>query len=83
MLCVLLPVAHRFPSRLIVPCLYCYVSATLLLNHIELTRFSRFDLCWVKRGWVDQAPIKLQSRIETPRGLSSVDAGVMANPGTP
>ena len=78
----LLPVAHGFPARLIVPGLYGYVSATKWLKQIELTRFDRFDQYWVKRGWVEDAPIRLQSRIETPRGLSSVDAGVVAIAGT-
>ena len=78
----LLPIAHGFPARLIVPGLYGYVSATKWLKQIELTRFDRFDQYWVKRGWVDDAPIKVQSRIETPRGLSSADAGVVAIAGT-
>jgi DMSO/TMAO reductase YedYZ molybdopterin-dependent catalytic subunit len=78
----LLPVAHGFPARLIVPGLYGYVSATKWLKQIEVTRFDRFDQYWVKRGWVDDAPIKLQSRIETPRGLSTVDAGVVAIAGS-
>ena len=78
----LLPVAHGFPARLIVPGLYGYVSATKWLKQIELTRFDQFDQYWVERGWVDDAPIKVQSRIETPRGLSTVDAGVVAIAGT-
>lgn len=78
----LLPIAHGFPARLIVPGLYGYVSATKWLRQIELTRFDRFDQYWVKRGWVEDAPIKVQSRIETPRGLSSVDSGVVAVAGT-
>ena len=73
-----LPVNHGFPARLIVPGLYGYVSATKWLSHIELTRFDRFDQYWVKRGWVDQAPIKVQSRIDTPRGLSTVEPGTVA-----
>jgi DMSO/TMAO reductase YedYZ molybdopterin-dependent catalytic subunit len=73
-----LPVAHGFPARLIVPGLYGYVSATKWLNHIELTRFDQFDQYWVKRGWVDDAPIKVQSRIDTPRGLATVDPGIVA-----
>jgi DMSO/TMAO reductase YedYZ molybdopterin-dependent catalytic subunit len=78
----LLPVAHGFPARLIVPGLYGYVSATKWLQQIELTRFDRFDQYWVKRGWVDQAPIKVQSRIETPRSLSTLDPDVVAIGGT-
>ena len=78
----LLPVAHGFPARLIVPGLYGYVSATKWLSAIELTRFDRFEQYWVKRGWVDDAPIKVQSRIETPRSLSAVDHGSVAVAGS-
>ena len=74
----LLPVQHGFPARLIVPGLYGYVSATKWLEEIELTRFDAFDQYWVERGWVDDAPIKVQSRIDTPKGLASVDAGTVA-----
>jgi sulfite oxidase len=74
----LLPLEHGFPARLIVPGLYGYVSATKWLEEIELTRFDRFDQYWVERGWVDDAPIKVQSRIDTPKGLATVDAGTVA-----
>jgi DMSO/TMAO reductase YedYZ molybdopterin-dependent catalytic subunit len=73
-----LPLAHGFPARLIVPGLYGYVSATKWLQHIELTRFDQFDQYWVDRGWVNDAPIKVQSRIDTPRGLATVDPGTVA-----
>lgn len=73
----LLPLEHGFPARLIVPGLYGYVSATKWLEEIELTRFDRFDQYWVERGWVDDAPIKVQSRIDTPKGLTTVDAGTV------
>jgi DMSO/TMAO reductase YedYZ molybdopterin-dependent catalytic subunit len=73
-----LPLAHGFPARLIVPGLYGYVSATKWLTEIELTRFDAFDQYWVERGWVGDAPIKVQSRIDTPKGLSKVDAGTVA-----
>jgi DMSO/TMAO reductase YedYZ molybdopterin-dependent catalytic subunit len=73
-----LPLAHGFPARLIVPGLYGYVSATKWLTEIEFTRFDKFDQYWVKRGWVESAPIKLQSRIDTPKGLSKVDVGTVA-----
>ncbi len=74
----LLPLEHGFPARLIVPGLYGYVSATKWLEQIELTRFDRFDQYWVERGWADEAPIKVQSRIDTPKGLASVPAGTVA-----
>lgn len=62
-----LPVDHGFPVRQVVPGLYGYVSATKWLSEWELTRFADFDAYWVPRGWSQQAPIKTQSRIDTPR----------------
>ncbi len=70
-----LPLVHGFPARLIVPGLYGYVSATKWLTEIELTRFDAFDQYWVPRGWDAEAPIKVQSRIDTPRGLAAVEPG--------
>jgi DMSO/TMAO reductase YedYZ molybdopterin-dependent catalytic subunit len=72
-----LPLEHGYPARLIVAGLYGYVSATKWLEQIELTRFDNFDQYWVERGWVDDAPIELASRIDTPRGLSTVEAGTV------
>lgn len=73
-----LPVAHGFPARLVVAGLYGYVSATKWLREIELTRFDRFDQYWVPRGWDAKAPVKTASRIDTPRSLSRMPAGVVA-----
>ena len=73
-----LPLEHGYPARLIVPGLYGYVSATKWLTELELTRFDRFDQYWVDRGWVDDAPIKVQSRIDTPKALSKTAAGPVA-----
>lgn len=70
-----LPPIHGYPARLIVPGLYGYVSATKWLTEIELTRFDEFDSYWVERDWADDAPIKTQSRIDTPRPLTTVPAG--------
>ena len=70
-----LPLTHGFPARLIVPGLYGYVSATKWLSEIELTTFDAFDHYWVPRGYSVEAPIKLQSRIDTPRGLARIAAG--------
>ena len=70
-----LPLEHGYPARLIVPGLYGYVSATKWLQSIELTRFDQFDAYWVERDWSAEGVIKLQSRIDTPRGLSKVPAG--------
>src|SRR2546429_4227826 len=62
-----LPLAHGFPVRMMVPGLYGYVSATKWLVDIELTTFGAYDAYWVRRGWAQQAPIKTQSRIDTPK----------------
>ena len=62
-----LPLEHGFPVRLVVAGLYGYVSATKWLSEIELTTWDSFDAYWVPRGWSKEAPIKVQSRIDTPR----------------
>jgi DMSO/TMAO reductase YedYZ molybdopterin-dependent catalytic subunit len=72
-----LPIEHGFPARLVVPGLYGFVSATKWLTEIELTSFAEFDHYWLRRGWAQKAPIKLMSRIDTPRGLSKVAAGLV------
>ena len=70
-----LPTAHGFPARLIVPGLYGYVSATKWLTEIELTTLEAFDAYWIPLGWAKEGPIKTQSRIDTPRHRSTVEAG--------
>ncbi|MEA2576866.1 MAG: hypothetical protein QOD78_454 [Chloroflexota bacterium] len=70
-----LPPLHGYPARLIVPGLYGYVSATKWLAELELTTLEAFDGYWVPLGWAKEAPILTQSRIDTPRGGSSVGAG--------
>jgi DMSO/TMAO reductase YedYZ molybdopterin-dependent catalytic subunit len=72
-----LPIEHGFPARLVVPGLYGFVSATKWVTEIELTTFAGFDHYWLRRGWAQKAPIKLMSRIDTPRGLAKVPAGVV------
>jgi hypothetical protein len=52
---------------MIVPGLYGYVSATKWIVDMELSTFGAFDAYWVRQGWAQQAPIKTESRIETPR----------------
>jgi DMSO/TMAO reductase YedYZ molybdopterin-dependent catalytic subunit len=70
-----LPIEHGFPVRMVVPGLYGYVSACKWIYEIELTRFADFDAYWVPRGWSQQAPIKTQSRIDTPRNGAKKPAG--------
>lgn len=73
-----LPFAHGFPVRMVVPGLYGYVSATKWVVDLELTTFDAYDAYWIGRGWAQQAPIKTQSRIDTPRGSGSLAAGTVA-----
>jgi DMSO/TMAO reductase YedYZ molybdopterin-dependent catalytic subunit len=72
-----LPLDHGFPVRMVVPGLYGYVSATKWLVDIELTTFDAFDAYWIRRGWAQQAPIKTQSRIDTPRPEARARAGTV------
>ena len=71
-----LPFDHGFPARLVVAGLYGYVSATKWLAEIELTTWDAFDAYWVPRGWAKEAPIKTQSRIDTPQSNARIAAGV-------
>jgi DMSO/TMAO reductase YedYZ molybdopterin-dependent catalytic subunit len=80
-----LPFEHGFPARLVVSGLYGYVSATKWLQDIELTTWDGFDAYWIPRGWAKEAPVKTQSRIDTPRGTVAAGprsiAGVAWAPG--
>jgi DMSO/TMAO reductase YedYZ molybdopterin-dependent catalytic subunit len=69
-----LPLEHGWPARLVVPGLYGYVSATKWLSSIELTTWDR-EGYWIPRGWSRLGPVKTQSRIDVPRGGSSIPAG--------
>ncbi|MDX5318940.1 MAG: molybdopterin-dependent oxidoreductase, partial [Actinomycetes bacterium] len=73
-----LPFEHGFPARLVVAGLYGYVSATKWLSEIELTTWDAFDAYWVPRGWSKEAPVKTQSRIDTPRTGTRLSAGERA-----
>ncbi|WP_045864819.1 molybdopterin-dependent oxidoreductase [Streptomyces sp. WMMB 714] len=70
-----LPFEHGFPVRMVVPGLYGYVSACKWLRDLELTTFDDYDVYWVKRDWAREAPVKTQSRIDTPKPLASVRPG--------
>lgn len=72
-----LPFAHGFPVRMVVPGLYGYVSACKWIEDIELTTFDAYDAYWVRRSWAQQAPVKTESRIDTPRSLASPKPGTV------
>ena len=70
-----LPIEHGFPVRTIVPGLYGYVSATKWVVDYEVTRFSDVAAYWTERGWSEQGPVKIASRIDVPRSGSDVPVG--------
>jgi DMSO/TMAO reductase YedYZ molybdopterin-dependent catalytic subunit len=70
-----LPFEHGFPARLVVAGLYGYVSATKWISEIEMTTWDGFDAYWVPRGWAKEAPIKTQSRIDTPTRNAEIPPG--------
>ncbi|WP_372501344.1 molybdopterin-dependent oxidoreductase [Streptomyces meridianus] len=72
-----LPFDHGFPVRMLVPGLYGYVSACKWIQDIELTTFDDYDVYWVKRDWAREAPIKTQSRIDTPKPFAEVERGTV------
>ncbi|MEU6478621.1 molybdopterin-dependent oxidoreductase [Streptomyces sp. NPDC047017] len=72
-----LPFAHGFPVRMVVPGLYGYVSACKWLQDIELTTFDSYDPYWVQRGWSQRAPVKTESRIDTPKPFARPKAGTV------
>lgn len=72
-----LPSEHGFPVRLIVPGLYGFLSATKWLDEIELTTFDAAQGYWLQRGWGKFAPIKTQSRIDSPKPFGRAAAGTV------
>ncbi|MFE9046000.1 sulfite oxidase [Streptomyces sp. NPDC007818] len=72
-----LPFDHGFPVRMLVPGLYGYVSACKWITDIELTTFDAYDAYWVKRAWARRAPVKTQSRIDTPKPFARPAAGTV------
>ena len=70
-----LPVEHGFPVRQVVPGLYGYVSATKWVTELKVTTFAEDQGYWTPLGWSARGPIKIASRIDTPRGAT-------ADPGT-
>jgi len=73
-----LPLEHGFPVRTIVPGLYGYVSACKWVVDMEVTRFDKISAYWTDRGWSEQGPVKIASRIDVPRSGAEVPAGPVA-----
>ena len=72
-----LPREHGFPVRMVVPGLYGFVSACKWITRMTLTTYDAEQAYWTDRDWAVDAPIKLSSRIDTPRALSDTKSGTV------
>ena len=70
-----LPALHGFPARLVTPGLYGFVGATKWLTRMTATTYAATAAYWTERGWATDAPVRTESRIDTPRALSTVAPG--------
>ncbi len=70
-----LPQEHGFPVRLVIPGLYGFISATKWLTRMTLTTYADQDAYWTERDWATDAPIKISSRIDTPKSFEEIQAG--------
>ncbi len=67
-----LPDAHGYPARMLVPGLFGFVSATKWLERIEFTTYAKRTAYWTERKWATDAPILTQSKIEVPKSLATL-----------
>ncbi|NYE36517.1 DMSO/TMAO reductase YedYZ molybdopterin-dependent catalytic subunit [Nocardioides cavernae] len=72
-----LPRENGFPARMVVPGLYGFVSACKWITRMTLTTYDAEQAYWTERDWATDAPIKISSRIDTPKPLSDSDAGTV------
>ncbi|MFI8454397.1 molybdopterin-dependent oxidoreductase [Kitasatospora sp. NPDC085464] len=77
-----LPVAHGFPCRTVVPGFYGYTSATKWLVDLNVTTFAAYEPYWVRRGWDRRGEVRTASRIEVPAPFARVPAGDVTVAGT-
>jgi DMSO/TMAO reductase YedYZ molybdopterin-dependent catalytic subunit len=70
-----LPREHGFPARMVVPGLYGYVSACKWITRMTLTTYDEQEAYWTERDWAIDAPIKIASRIDTPKSFEDIKAG--------
>jgi DMSO/TMAO reductase YedYZ molybdopterin-dependent catalytic subunit len=70
-----LPREHGFPARLVIPGLYGFISATKWVTRLTLTTYEDKTAYWTERDWATDAPIKISSRIDTPKSLASLSTG--------
>ncbi|QIK77281.1 molybdopterin-dependent oxidoreductase [Nocardioides piscis] len=73
-----LPRENGFPVRMVVPGLYGFVSACKWITKMTLTTYDDQQAYWTERDWATEAPIKISSRIDTPKPLSDSSPGRIA-----
>lgn len=73
-----LPPEHGFPARMVTPGLYGFVGATKWLTRLTATTYVAQQAYWTRRGWATDAPVRTQSRIDTPMGLRTYRPGPIA-----
>ena len=78
-----LPREHGFPARLVIPGLYGFISATKWLTRMTLTTYAEQDAYWTERDWATDAPIKISSRIDTPKSFETIDAATRSSAASP
>ncbi len=77
-----LTVEHGFPVRTIVPGLYGYVSACKWVVDMEVTTFDAIEAYWTGKGWSEEGPVKISSRIDVPDDGEDVPVGTLVCAGT-
>ncbi|MGG5257698.1 molybdopterin-dependent oxidoreductase [Phycicoccus avicenniae] len=70
-----LPATHGFPARLVTPGLYGFVGCTKWLTQLTATTYAKDVAYWTEREWATEGPIYTESRIDTPKPLSTVKTG--------
>ena len=61
---MILPQAHGFPARMLVPGIYG-MKHCKWITRIQVVNYD-YQGFWQQRGWSDSAPVRLTSRIDTP-----------------
>lgn len=70
-----LPFEHGFPVRAVIPGIYGYASACKWLVDLEVTTYADKTAYWVQRGYTEKAPVKLESKIDTPSPFARLRRG--------
>lgn len=70
-----LPREHGYPVRMVIPGLYGFISACKWIERITMTTYAEEESYWTQRDWATDAPIKISSRIDTPKVLEEIEAG--------